>query len=181
MLLMNFRLLFYRERDGSHCDSNIKRIRERQNYDWVSNLWPHIPTISDMDLCKSLIQDLFNWTQSLDFLILYFNISIGPLLLLSLLLQLHINLYFSHLLNPQLSDKRDAHLWMPFEIKLVESVLENLGLVGNCWEAVPNQTKQYVILGYTNKLDSDVLLFIYITLPRSTTYIRLAFDASIKM
>lgn len=40
---------------------------------------------------------------------------------------------------------------------------------------------QYVILGYTNKLDSDVLLFIYNTLPRSTTYIRLAFDASIKM
>lgn len=40
---------------------------------------------------------------------------------------------------------------------------------------------QYVILSYASKLDSGALLFIYNTLPRSTTYIRLAFDASIKM
>lgn len=58
---------------------------------------------------------------------------------------------------------------MPFEI---------LGEFG--WELLGGII-QYVILGYTNKLDSDVLLFIYNTLPRSTTYIRLAFDASIKM
>lgn len=52
--------------------------------------------------------------------------------------------------------------------------------LGLGWELLGHNV-QYVIPAYTNKLDSDVLLFIYNTLPRSTTYIRLAFDASIKM
>lgn len=52
--------------------------------------------------------------------------------------------------------------------------------LGLGWELLGDNV-QDVIPAYTNKLDSDVLLFIYNTLPRSTTYIRLAFDASIKM
>lgn len=75
------------------------------------------------------------------------------------------------------------HLWRgggPF----LKCLLEFLGgvclLIKGDWELF-GDIVQYVILGYTNKLDSDVLLFIYNTLPRSTTYIRLAFDASIKM